>query len=109
MKRKNTGFRKIEGPYAGACFQGGAKGTIYADFRRRGAEYVLSIPKIMDNRENVKLQSRRLAPILGSVPLRRHIIPGGRGMRKRTRAPNRGQFSSISGAEVLSAPPLSLR
>ena len=39
----------------------------------------------------------------------RHIIPGGRGIRKRTRAPNRGQFTPISGAEVLSAPPLSLR
>ena len=50
----------------------------------------------MDNSENVQFQSRRLAPILGSVPLRRHRILGGRGMGKGTRAPNRGQFNPIS-------------
>ena len=60
----------------------------------------------MDNSENVQLQSRRLAPILGSVPLRRHRILGGRGMGKGTRAPNRGQFTPISGAAAQSTPPL---
>ena len=35
-----------------------------------------------DNSENVQLQSRRLTPILGSVPLRRHWIPGGLGIGK---------------------------
>ena len=59
----------------------------------------------MDNSENVQLQSRRLASILGSVPLRRHRIPRGRDMGKGTRAPNRGQFTPISGAEAQSTPP----
>ena len=43
------------------------------------------------------------------MPLRRYRIPEGRGTRKGTRAPNWGQFTPISGAEALSAPPLSLR
>ena len=68
-----------------------------------GAEAQSTPPQ---NIENIQLQSRRLAPILGSVPLRRHRIPGGRGMGKGTRAPNRGQFTPISGAAAQSTPPL---
>ena len=46
---------------------------------------------------------QRLAPILGSVPLRCHRIPGDKGTRKGTTAPNSGQFTLIFGAEALSA------
>ena len=51
------------------------------------------------------MHKQGIAPILGSVPLRRHRIPWGRGMGKRTSAPNRGQFTPISGAEAQSTPP----
>ena len=72
-----------------------------------GAEALSAPPlslRLLKTVENVQLQSRRLSPKLGSVPLRRHRILGGRDMGKGTRAPNRGQFTPIPGAEVLSAP-----
>ena len=67
-----------------------------------GAPSILKI--LVYTLEDVHFQSRRLALKLGSVPLRRHWILRGRGIRKGTRAPNRGQFILISGSEALSAP-----
>ena len=40
---------------------------------------------------------------------RRHRIPGGRGLKKGTRAPNWGQFTLMSGAEAQSTSPPHLR
>ena len=67
--------------------------------------FIPSIPKINGYiifSENVQLQSRRLAPIQGSLPFRRHRFPGG--MYKGTRAPKWRQFTPISGAEAQSIP-----
>ena len=47
IKRKDIGLGNIKGPYPRAWnFQGEFNGTIYANFRRRGAEYTPSLPKI---------------------------------------------------------------
>ena len=73
-----------------------------------GAECTPSILKILVyTLENVHFQSSRLALKLGGVPLRRHRILRGRGIRKGTRAPNRGQFILISGSEALVHPSIS--
>ena len=59
----------------------------------------------MDNSENIQLQSRRLAPKLGSVPLSwGHLIPGGTVSRS-IFLPRQGNNSLIFGDTAPSTPP----